>query len=235
MGRVKTPAWLASRSARVALFGFVLNLAGVLGAAFWLGPAEQAENDAARAAVQEDARSRAILAANAADEFAIHFGGTAFGITLPPDAPMEAVKALHDIRLRALMHERDGVRGYLALLGIAGAIDYPAQRARFEELVAAERANFTLETFQQANAFEGTLAMDMVKAQGAAAMKAITLRGDRTRAKAVARERRAILLAVSLAGSTILFLATMAGAGPRKPAPSVRLLGLAAARLGARA
>jgi hypothetical protein len=159
------PSRLQSRTAAVALIGFTLNLGGALGATLWLDPAQETENDASRGAIEEAARSRAILAAKASDELAMHMGSLVFGVSAPPDASDEVVTMLHDIRTRALTRQHDGVRGYLALLGVAGAVDYPAERARYEALVEAERANLTLETYRAANAFEGDLAMAMVKAQ----------------------------------------------------------------------
>ena len=75
----------------------------------------------------------------------------------------------------------------------------------------------------------------MVKAQGDAAMKAITLQTDRREAKRVASERGLRLLAVTMLGSTLVFLATIAGAGPKPPAPRAigvpRLLAIALSRL----
>jgi hypothetical protein len=64
-------------------------------------------------------------------------------------------------------------------------------------------------------------------------MKAITLQRDRMRAKAIVARRKQTLLGVSLMGSTILFLAAMAGAPKAVDAPSAkrRVLALAAARL----
>jgi hypothetical protein len=210
-----------------------LNLAGVLGGAFWLDPAQNEEDRAARDSLAEAARSRAILAADALDELAMHTHSLVFGVSLPPDAPDEVAATIHDIRTRALERRHDGVRSYLALLGVASAIDYPTEKARYEALVAAERANLTMETYRAANAFEGDLSMAMGKAQGAAAMKAITLQRDRMKAKAVVAERRHALLGVTLTGSTILFVATMAGASKavEAPTPKRRLLALAAARL----
>ena len=233
MFRLKAPAWLATRSAKVALFGFVLNLAGVLGAAFWVDPVQDAADRASRGALAEAARSRAVLAANASDELAMHMGSLVFGVSLQPDPPPEVVAAIHDLHMRALDRRHDGVRGYLALLGIAGALDYPVKRAAYEKLVDAEHANFTLETYRATNTFESDLAMEMVKAQGAAAMSALTLQGERRSAKAVVVTRQSWMLAVSLAGSAILFLATMAGASKpiSRPSAKRRLLTLAAERL----
>ncbi len=227
------PRWLRSRTAAVALIGFALNLGGGLGAAFWLDPAEGRESEASREALAEAARSRAILAANALDELAMHTGSLVFGVSTPPNASNDVAAMLHDIRTRALMRRHDGVRGYLAVLGVAGAIDYPTEKARYEALVEAERAHLTLETYRAANAFEGDLSMAMVKKQGGAAIKAIALQRDRMRAKAVVAQRKQALLGVSLLGSTILFLATMAGATKAVDPPSAkrRLLALAAARL----
>jgi hypothetical protein len=231
--RLHPPRWLRSRTAAIALFGFALNLAGAPGAAFWLGPAQDKENRAARDALAEAARSRALLAADALDQLAMHTGGLVFGVSLPPDAPDDVAVKIHDIRTRALARRHDGVRGYLALLGVASAIDYPTEKARYEALVDAERANLTLDTYRAANAFEGDLALAMGKAQGEAAMKAITLQRDRMRAKTVVGGRRLALLGVTLMGSTILFFATMAGASKavEPPSPKRCLLNLAAARL----
>ncbi len=227
------PGWLRSKTAAIALIGLALNLGGALGSAFWLNPAQDTENDASRDVLAEAARSRAIIAANALDELATHMGSLVFGVSTPPKASDDVAAMLHDIRTRALMRRHDGVRGYLAVLGVAGAIDYPAEKARYEALVEAERAHLTLETYRAANAFEGDLSMAMVKAQGGAAMKAITLQRDRMKAKAVVAGRKQALLGVSLIGSTILFLATMAGATKAADTPSAkrRLLALAAARL----
>ena len=75
------------------------------------------------------------------------------------------------------------VRAYLAALAVAGAIDYPAESSRYGSLVAAEKANFNIDTYRAANAFEGDLTTRMVKAQGDAAMKAITLQTDRREAE----------------------------------------------------
>ena len=172
--RLAPPRWLRSKTAAVALIGFALNIGGALGSAFWLDPAQVKENDASREALAEAARSRAILAADATDELAMHMGSLVFGVSAPPDASRDVTAVLHDIRTRALMRQHDGVRGYLALLGVAGAIDYPPEKARYDALVEAERANLTLETYRAANAFEGDLSMAMVKAQGDAAMKAIS-------------------------------------------------------------
>jgi len=160
-------------------------------------------------------------------------GSLVFGVSLPSDAPDDVAATIHDIRTRALIRRHDGVRGYLALLGVAGVIDYPAEKSRYEALVNAERVNLTLDTYRAANSFESDLSLAMGKAQGEAAMKAITLQHDRMRAKTVVAGRRLALLSVTLLGSTILFFATMAGASKADETPSSkrRLLALAAARL----
>ena len=104
-----------------------------------------------------------------------------------------------------------------------------------ESLVAAEKANFNIDTYRAANAFEGDLATRMAKAQGDAAMKAITLETDRREAKRVASERGLKLLAVTMLGSALVFFATIAGAGPKAPKPqaigTTRLLAIALMRL----
>ena len=232
----KTPAWLWTRSAAAALFGFALNIVAAIASTFYLDPAQEAADAAGRGAVSAAARSRMILGANALDNMAMHTHSLLFGVSLPPNPPDAMVETLHDLHLRSLDRRHDGVRGYLAELGVAGAIDYPAMLAEYEKLVAAEHASLTLETYRAANAFEANLAMAMVKAQGDAAMKAITLRGDRAKAATVVAQRKQTLLAFSLAGSTIVFLAAMAGSS-KTPVPesgATRALKRARKRLAAR-
>ena len=212
--------WFLSRNAAIAVLGFILSLIGALGSAFYLEPAQKSEEAAARRIALEAAQAQMLRAANSYDNLAEHLGGLMFTVSLPPDASDEQHAAIGDLMRRALDHRHDGVRTYLAGLAVAGAIDYPAESSRYGALVAAEEANFNISTYRAANAFEGDLAMRMVKAQGAAAMKAITLRSDRLEAKRVASERGLNLLAITMMGSALVFLATIAGAGPKPPAPA---------------
>ena len=227
--------WVLSRNAAAAVLGFILSLLGALGSAFYLEPAQKSEEAAARQIVLEAAQAQMLRAANSYDNLAEHLGSLLFTVSLPPDASDEQHAAIGDLMRRALDHRHDGVRTYLAALAVAGAIDYPAESSRYGALVAAEKANFNIDTYRAANAFEGDLAMRMVKAQGDAAMKAITLRSDRFEAKRVASGRGLNLLAITMAGSTLVFLATIAGAGPKPAAPRAigapRLLAIALTRL----
>jgi len=230
--------WLLSRDAAVAALGFVLSLTGALGGEFYLEPAQRSEDAASQQIALQGARARMLRAANSYDNLAEHLGGLLFSFSLPPGASDDERAAIGDLMRRGLDHRHDGVRAYLAALGLAGAIDYPAESSQYEALVEAERANFNIDTYRAANAFEGDLATRMVKAQGDAAIKAIALERDRREAKRVASERMLRLLTITMLGSTLVFLATMAGAGPKPAAPAPvgapRLLGLALMRLRAR-
>jgi hypothetical protein len=230
--------WLLSRGAALAALGFVLSLIGAFGGAFYLEPAQRSEDSASQQITLQGARARMLRAANSYDNIAEHLGGLLFSFSLPRDASDDERAAIGDLMRRGIDHRHDGVRSYLAGLGLAGAIDYPAESSRYGALVEAERANFNIDTYRAANAFEGDLATRMVKAQGDAALKAIALESDRREAKRVASERVLRLLTVTMLGSTIVFFATIAGAGP-KPAPpppagARRLLAIALTRLSAR-
>jgi hypothetical protein len=176
-----------------------------------------------------------LRAATSYDDIAGHLGGLLFTVSLPPDVNDDQRAAIGDLMRRAMDYRHDGVRAYLAALAVAGAIDYPAESSRYAALVAAEHANFNIDTYRAANAFEGDLATRMIKAQGDAAMKAITLDRDRREAKRVGSERGFKLLGITMLGSTLVFLATIAGAGPKPPTPQAigapRLLAIARMRL----
>jgi hypothetical protein len=227
--------WLPSRAIAVAALGFALSVIGALGGALYLAPAQTMADSAARQIASERLRSRMLLAATSYDDLAGQMGSLLFSFSLPRDVSDEQRAAIGNLMLRGLDHRHDGVRAYLAALAVAGAIDFPTESPRYETLVAAERANFNIDTYRAANAFEGDLATRMVKAQGDAAMKAITLEPDRRAAKRVVSDRVFTLIAVTMLGSTLVFFATLAGAGPKSPAPvsvgAPRLLTLALMRL----
>jgi len=229
------PGWLLSRNAAIAALGFVLSLIGALGSAFYLEPAQKSEDAASQQIALEGAQAQMLRAATAYDDLAGHLGSLLFTVSLPPGVSDDERAAIGDLMRRAMDHRHDGVRAYLAALGVAGAIDYPAESSRYRSLVAAEKANFNIDTYRAANAFEGDLATRMVKAQGDAAMKAITLQTDRREAKRVASERGFKLLAVTMLGSVFVFFATISGTGPKPPTPraigAARLLAIAGMRL----
>src|SRR3984957_4412708 len=227
--------WLLSRNTAVAALGFLLSLIGALGSAFYLEPAQNNEDAASQEIVLKSTQARMLRAATAYDDIAGHLGSLLFTVSLPRDASDDERAAIGDLMRRAMDHRHDGVRAYLAALAVAGAIDYPAESSRYAALVEAEHANFNIDTYRAANAFEGDLATRMVKAQGDAAMKAITLDRDRREAKRIASERGLRLLAVTMLGSALVFVATIAGAGPKPPTPRAigapRLLAIALMRL----
>src|ERR1700722_12202609 len=230
--------WLLSRGAAVLALGFLVSLIGALGSAFYLDPAQKSEGAAAQQIELEASQAQMLRAATAYDDIAGHLGSLLFTVSLPHDVSDAQRAAIGDLMRRAMDHRHDGVRAYLAALAVAGAIDYPAESSRYAALVEAEHANFNIDTYRAANAFEGDLATRMVKAQGDAAMKAITLDRDRREAKRIASDRGFKLLGVTMLGSTLVFLATIAGAGPKPPIPQAigapRLLAIARTQLKAR-
>jgi hypothetical protein len=135
----------------------------------------------------------------------------------PTDAHRQT---LAELFTRALDRGHEAVRAYIAELAVAGAVDYAPTLQRYEGLVAAERANFTLDTYRAANAFEADLAMAMVDAEGAAAMKALTLQTTRREAKAVAARRRLVLTLTTVVGATVILVATLAGSRAPPPSPN---------------
>ena len=130
--------WVLSRSAAVAALGFVLSIAGALGSAFYLEPAQKSEDIASQQIALEAARARVLRAANSYDNVAEHLCGLLFTFSLPRGASDDERAAIGDLMIRGLDHRHDGVRSYLAALAVAGAIDYPAELSRYAALVAAE-------------------------------------------------------------------------------------------------
>jgi len=223
------PVWLWSKGAALLVVGFVVNIVGLVGGALRVDPAERAVEAASREMTAEAARARVIGAATAFFETSQHMGGLVFVVPAGRDQPDDVRATLGELFRRAIDRGRNGFRAYLAELALVGAVDFDSTSKRYEALAAAERADFSMETYRAANAFEADLAMAMVKAQGAAATRAIALQKTRQEAKAETRRRRLALTLTVLAGSVIVLAATLGGGSARPPAAGAAARTLAAA------
>jgi len=209
---------------------------GVLGGALYVDPARRQLNATSLEIALQSARSRMILAATADSNLAETLGSSLFSISIGSDPPARVRETIGDLMRRALDRRHEATRAYIAELAVAGAIDFQTVSRTYEALVDAERAAFNVDTYRAVNAFEGELSARMVKAQGEAAMKAITLQRDRAQERAIAASRMLTLVLVSLAGSMIVFVAAMAHAEEPAPPPGAqaRILTIARKRLRAR-
>ena len=225
----KKPEWLWSRGAALLLVGFAVNLSGLVGGAFWLDPAQRAVESASLDMALQTARARIIRAATASDELAEHMGSLVFSVPSGADQPDEVRATMSELFRRALDRRHNAVRAYLAELALARAVDFDAELKRYEALVAAEKADFNLETYRAVNSFEADLAMAMVKTEGDAAMRAIVLQKTRREAKVEEARRRLALTLVAIAGSAIVLVAALAGGRSAAPAPHGATQALAAA------
>jgi len=206
-----------SANVAIVLLGFFLNIAGAIGGPVYLAPAQRAHEALSLEIALQTTRAKMIRAATAFDELAEHLGSLVFSISVDPEAPQTVGETLYELRRRALDRRHDRVRSYIAELAVAGAVDFRTASQQYEALVEAERANFNIDTYRAANAFEVDLGTRMVTEQGDAAMRAITLQDDRTKARQVVADRGMALFLIATLGSTLVFFATMAAAST--PAP----------------
>ena len=208
-----------SANVAIVLLGFFLNIAGAIGGPVYLAPAQRAHEALSLEIALQTTRAKMIRAATAFDELAEHLGSLVFSISVDPEAPQTVGETLYELRRRALDRRHDRVRSYIAELAVAGAVDFRTASQQYEALVEAERANFNIDTYRAANAFEVDLGTRMVTEQGDAAMRAITLQDDRTKARQVVADRGMALFLIATLGSTLVFLAAMAAASRPAPAP----------------
>src|ERR1700704_3811350 len=92
--------WLLSRGTAVLALGFLVSLVGALGSAFYLDQAQM------------------LGAATTYDDIAGHLGSLLFTVSLPRDVSDDQRAAIGDLMRRAMDHRYDGVRAYLAALGV---------------------------------------------------------------------------------------------------------------------
>lgn len=199
--------------------GFGLTICGLLGAQFYLEPAQQQRSD-----IQEQlgaARSKAqiLRAANALDNIFGQLGAMIFTLNGNDQPDQASADAVHTLQKRALDWRHDGVRTYLAQLGIAGEIDFKPVSAAYEALVDDERRQGSFEAYTKVNQFEADLAMASVTNSGTAAMQAIQLHSKILSAEAEVWYRSIVLLVITLSGSTLVLIATLLADRQAPPRP----------------
>lgn len=229
----RAPRWLWTKATALAVVGFAVSLIGLIGGAMWLAPADREVESVSTEIANQSARARLIRAATSFADTVEHMQGLVFTVPIRRDLPDDVRAAMGELFRRSIDHGRNGFRAYLAEVALTGVTDFAAASRQYETLAAAEQADFKIETFRAVNAYEADFAMAMVKAEGEAAIRAITLQNTRREAKAAAARRHLTLTLVALAGSVIVLVATLGGGGaPTAPQPgATRALAAALKRL----
>ena len=207
---------------RVSLaLGFGLTLLGLLGAQFYLGPAQDRAGRLADDLAKARSQVQILSTAQALDNAFGELGSMIFALNANEASDQDQANAIRALQRRSIDRRHEGVRTYLAQLGLAGVIDYRAMSGAYDKLVADETRELTLATYQAANAFEGDLAMAIVRKSGEKAMDAIRLHSEWVQAERDASRHGLILMAVSMAGLALVFAATLLSEGRGSvPAPA---------------
>lgn len=189
--------------------GFGLTILSLLGAQFYLGPAQVHLTTVADDLATRRAQIQILSTAQALDNVFGQLGSMVFVLNANEAKDESQATAIGSLQRRAIEWRHEGVRNYLAQLGLAGAIDFQGLSAVYDGLVDAEQRNYSFATFQAANEFEHELAMAIVRKTGREAIEAIRLHSDWAHAQQEAQRRSLILLCVSVAGFVLLFIATL--------------------------
>lgn len=199
--------WNAERLS--ILLGFTLTLLSLLGAQFYLGPAQVQLTAIADNLAATRTQVQILATAQALDNAYGQLGSMVFTLNANESGDENRADIIAALQRRAIERRHEGVRNYLAQLGLAGAIDFLAMSSLYDQLVTAEQRDFSLATYQAANEFERELSMAIVNKMGQKAIGAIRLHSDWVHAANDVKVRSAILLAMSTAGLVLLFFATL--------------------------
>jgi hypothetical protein len=201
----------------VVVIGFALTLVSLVGGQFYLEPALQGLTTTDSEIAAKQAKVRSTRAALALDNLAQQLGGSAFSVQPGVGRDPAGAAALIQLEQREFSHRHDGVRAFIAELGVAGEVDFGAASATYAALVDAEKRNFTIENYQAANAFEAQLATKTgddeiadLKRIGALQRARAAARGESDRCKL------AVALASSL-GAAALLVAALKASGDAAP------------------
>lgn len=215
---------LGMNAERTAIFlGFGITVLGLLLTQFYVEPAQKDRSDIQERLSASRAKAKILSSANATNNIFGQLGSMVFTLN-SHDQPNEAgVEAVQTLQLRAIDWRHDGVRTYIAQLGVAGEVDYKPTAAAYERLVDDEIQLGTDVAYRKANEFEADLSMKAVTDTGNAAMDAIRLHSAFFNIDAIVQYRKLILMIVTVLGSAFILVATLIAMSPkpaRKAAPA---------------
>jgi hypothetical protein len=215
-----------SWEALAVLIGFALTLTSLVGGQFYLAPALQSVGTIDSEIAASQAKVKMTRAALALDNLTQQLGGNVFSVQPGAERDPAGAEALLALEQRRFAHRHDGVRAFIAELGVAGEVDFSSASAAYSALVDAEKRNFTLQTYQATNDFEAKLATQTTNDEIAELAHVAALQRSRPAARGES-ERRALLLALasSLGAASLMIAALKASSGaptPRPPAEEPR-------------
>lgn len=207
-----------SWDALAVIVGFALTLLSVFGGQFYLEPALQSIGaiDSEIAAAQ--AKLKMMRAALALDNLAQQLGANVFSVQPNAEGDSTGADALVELEQRRFAHRHDGVRAFIAELGVAGEVDFNSASAEYSTLVDAEKRNFTLEDYRATNDFEARLATNTTSDENADLTRIMTLRRSRPAARAESNWRALMLTLASSLGAASLLVVALKASGDGKSA-----------------
>jgi hypothetical protein len=208
----------AERAAIV--LGFGLTVLSLILTQFYAEPIQHQRSDVREKLAAARTSAKILSAANAMDNIFGQLGSLVFTLDSRQQPDENSADVVRTLQRRAMDWRHDGVRTYLAQLGVAGEVDYLSASKTYEALVADELRLGTIVAYQKANDFEADLSLRAVKDTGVAAMSAISLHSKFLALEADVQSRKLVLMLVTLVGSTFILVATLI-AMSEKPAPAV--------------
>jgi hypothetical protein len=201
----------------VIVIGFALTLASLVDGQFYLEPALQGITTIDSEIAAKQAKVRMTRAAFALDNLAQQLGGNVFSVQPGAGRDPAGAAALIQLEQREFSHRHDGVRAFIAELGVAGEVDFSAASAAYAALVDAEKRNFTIENYQAANDFEAQLATKTGDDEIADLKRIAALQRARTAARGESDRRKLALAIASSLGAAALLVAALKATGDATP------------------
>ena len=205
---------------RIALvFGFGLSIASTIGSQLYLAPVVDQVQATTRALDDTWARLKIIRGANALFGLLQSFDGLVYLVPANFTENPNGANTVAEITTRAIHARHDAVRNYFAQAASASEVDYDDVMRRYDELVAAETANWSMETYRATNALPADLNMK-VAADRWQLEKSVLLQKANFFQSSFIKEHRAWMLSLlDVISSTLLFGLALAAARERPVPP----------------
>jgi hypothetical protein len=202
------------RVERISLIvGFVLSIAGIAASQLYQQPSTDRLQATARNLDETWAQLKIIHDAQALLGLLQSFEGLVYLVPADFSRNPQGANAVAEVMIRAVHGRHEAMRNYFAQVAAAGLIDYGQTMKRYDALIAAESADWSLKTYSATNGLPADLSLHVGSERWRLEKSVLARESSFLQLLAEGSGRAWLTTLLGAAGSSIIFLLALVEAG----------------------
>ena len=208
--------WLTA--GRISLVvGFLLSIAGSIASQFYEQPAADRFQATARGLDETWAHLKIIHSAQTLFGLLRSFDGLVYLVPADFSRNPQGANAVTEITNRAVHGRHEAMRNYFAQVAAAGLVDYDQTMRRYDTLISAETADWSLKTYTATNDLPADLSMHVGSERWNLEKSVVPQENGFLLLLAEVSRRAWLVALLGVAGSGVIFVQALASASEAPP------------------